>query len=133
MADIQPYTPHLLGLVALWLAWLSRSSIQNRVDVAKIQTTLENYFDTNGKVAAKLLNRKNPTPEHIQPLLKKYERRMPMSQEERRTLKDWLRSLLDDTNCPKDEQGLAMQLLSGMEAMKELASIKSPWWARIWN
>ena len=119
MADLKELTPWFLGLIAAAIGWLFKTVIQLGKDVVAIQTAFRIYLEGTAKGAARVLDSPNPTPPAMRILLRKYERK-ELTEDERDTLKEWLRDLKNAPDADKSERSAAVQLLASMEAMKAL-------------
>lgn len=119
MADLKELTPWILGLIATAVAWLFKSEIQQGKDIVALQTAFKYYLDSKSKGAAMVLDSDNPTPPDMRILLKKYSNNTA-SKEEVNELKVWLKGLIESNEASKSERSAALDILSGMGAMKIL-------------
>lgn len=130
MTDLKELTPWLLGLIAMALGWLFKTVIQLGKDVVAVQTAFKYYLDNKTKGAAMVLDSDNPTPPDVRILLKKYYE-CTASKDEIDELADWLEAFIKTPGVPKSERSAAIDVLSGMGAIKILerrkpSPVKSP-------
>ena len=117
------WTPYILagvGLVAYVLKQLVSQG--NRI------TAIEASIETASKGAAMILNSANPAPPEIRNLLRIHSREK-LTEDQRNQLMAWLRAHIDDQTAPRDERGVSLQLLGGLDVV---ARRSRPWW-RVWG
>lgn len=119
MADLKELTPWFMGLIAMAIGWLFKTTIQYGKDLVALQTAFKMYVEGTAKGAARVLDSPNPTPPEIRILLRKYERK-DLTADESAKLREWLKSLKDAPDADKSERSAAVQLLASMEALRAL-------------
>lgn len=133
-----PYILFGLGLVVTLQTWLVVRSFQAETRFELLKQAFEFYVENAGKGAAVILNRPNPVPVNIQPLLRSHIEGKLKDPEQRQTLLDWARSVAlskekDATQEQRDRRGVAFALVAAIGAVKRLPTDKRPklWW-RLW-
>src|SRR5678815_1313835 len=94
-----------IGLIVSLQTWLVVRSFQQETQHQLLKQAFEFYVDNAGKGAAVILNRPNPVPLHIQPLLRAHIDGTLCDPEERKVLIDWAISVAKDRSLPRDERG----------------------------
>lgn len=126
------FTPIILLLIGLQV-WIVKRSFQQERDLDLLEQAFKFYVDNAGKGAAVILNRPNPVPEKIQPLLRAHIDGRLKDPEQKQTLLEWAKSTALDKTLPRDERGVAYTLVGAIGAVRKLPDHKrpKPWW-KIW-
>ncbi len=119
MGQLTPYLPLILGSIITLQVWLVKRSFDQEKKHDLLQQAFKFYIENAGKGAAILLNTPNPAPDHIRPLLDNYVREK-LTPSEREILLKWAREVAQDNNAPRDERGIAFQLVATLGAEKRI-------------
>jgi hypothetical protein len=125
-----PYVLAFFGVAVSLIAWLCKSQIQTGKDVAAIQTTIKYYIERQTQDAARRLDVANPAPADIRALVQKHIRGRELTETENQILTTWLRWTGTGQNPEADgaERSAALQLLTGIRTLDQMAKRKKRWW-----
>lgn len=119
MENITPYILVSVGILISVNTWLFTQSIGHTKEIVELRTAFRFYLERTGIDSAKILaGSKNPTPPEMQQLLDKYPN--DLRDNERVTLRNWLRDLMHDPAATKGERSIALQLLAAMDTLSKL-------------
>ena len=131
MGQLSQYIPFLLASLVGLHVWLIKRSFEQETNYKLLKQTVEFYLEQSGKGAALGLNKPNPAPEHIRPLLDDYVNDK-LVEPGRETLLTWARSVADNPLKARDERTLAYSLVGTLEGVKRLETDTSGgFWSRI--
>lgn len=124
MGQYTPYVLFLLTSIIGLQAWLVRRSFEQEKKHDLLQQSVTFFMESSGKGAALVLNKPNPAPEHIRPLLAHYVNNS-LTEAEGDTLLKWAEDVSRDPTKPRDERGIAYQLVGSLGAVKRLPPVRS--------
>lgn len=109
-------------------------SFQIEKDLDLLEQAFHFYVENAGKGAAILLNKPNPVPDYIRPLLRSHIDGKLKNPDDRQTLLNWAKGAAVDKSLSRDERAVAYTLVAAIGAVQEFPKSKrpKPWW-RLWT
>lgn len=118
------FTPYILlgvGSILSLQIWLVKRSFDHEKKHDLLQQAFLFYTENAGKGAAIVLNKPNPAPAHIRPLIDDYVHGH-LSKEGREILLAWAKEVANNKDAPRDERGVAHTLVGALGAYKRISN-----------